>query len=159
MDFRSILILAALVLALAIPDFAGAQPWPPQPGPPPGYPPPHGRGPDRDSREERRREQEMRKQERKWEQQWRKEERRREREYRNWYNDYWRGHNRRYFGGYILQPYPNESYDSYVSRVRQRCNVEWSRCATRCNQIRDARARAACVASCNNELYGCNSAF
>lgn len=153
MSLRPALVLAVLVLALSVPGPSSAQPWP-QPGD--GFPPPYGRGPSHDSREERKREQQWRKEERKREQERLKQERR---DARHWYDDRWREHNRRYFNGYVIRPYPRESYESFVNRVRQRCNVEWRRCDAYCNKIRDPRARAACLSRCNAELYECTYGF
>lgn len=104
-------------------------------------------------REERRREEQYRREERKR----LREQERRERAYQNWYNEEWRRHNQRYFGGNAMIPFAGESYEAYVRRVQAQCNVRWDRCARYCNTIRDAYRRAACVANCNNELHECNS--
>lgn len=128
---------------------------------------PYGPPPPRDDsyeRERRHEEREMRREEYNRQQEWEREQRKRDREERramqNWYNEQqWLLHNQRYLGGYVLQPQPGESYESFARRVRQQCNQQWNRCASYCNTIRDPYARAACVANCNNELYECQSRF
>ncbi len=134
-----------------IPGDSSAQPGYAQYGQyPPGY-----HYPDYEDREYRKREKEYRREERRR----MKEEERRERAYQQWYNEEWRRHNQRYFGGNAMTPYPGESYESYVRRVQAQCNILWDRCARYCNTIRDPYHRAACVGNCNNELNECNSRF
>lgn len=87
---------------------------------------------------------------------WRQERRE---EHREWREDEWRRYNQRYFGGVVVVPGPNESYESFVHRARVQCNVQWDQCARYCNSIYDPYYRAACVNNCNNELYECRSRF
>lgn len=156
MNTRTILLVVACLLAVSalIPDRAKAQAgtqyaqYGQYPPPGPYYP-----GERERWREERKREEEYRREERKR----LREEQKRERAYQQWYDDEWRRHNQRYFGGNPMAPYSGESYESYARRVQAQCNILWDRCARYCNTIRNANQRAACVANCNNELNECNS--
>lgn len=142
MTIRSLALLALLALACVLPTSGEAQA---QPGYQYGPNQPYVYRPDQEERERER--------------EWRREERRRARQQQEWYDEQWRWRNQRYFGGYVLQPRPGESFESYARRVRVECNNQWNRCATYCNTIRDPRHRAACVANCNNDLYECKSGF
>ena len=164
--FRTFLVIAILILSCLPVGAALAQgPYYPY-GPPPSRDDydRERRNEEREMRREERAREEERKREYKRQQEWQREQKKRDREERramqNWYNEQqWLLHNQRYFGGYVLQPHPGESYESFTRRVRQQCNQHWNRCATYCNTIRDPYARAACVTNCNTELYECQSRF
>ena len=130
--FSMLFILSALVASCLTFTGARAQQYYPPQG---QYPPPQGQY-DQQGREEHER-----------------------REHREMREEDWRRHNERYFGGIVVQPYPNESPEHYRDRMYAQCNIVWNGCVTRCNEIGNPYQRAACVGSCNNELYECKSNF
>jgi len=69
----------------------------------------------------------------------------------------WQEHQRRYFGGIIIDVDPFDNERGYRDQLLARCNVVWQSCVTTCNAYPDPSYHAACIANCNNDLYECQT--
>lgn len=140
------LLLSVCAIVCLAASVARAQPYPPVPPPPgPAYddadrpPPPPPGGTVYEERERR--------VYREGGDPAQREHERRERD--------WREHQRRFFGGIVIQVDPFANEKEYRRQLHARCNAAWQSCANGCNAFPDPPHQNACMNSCNNNLYEC----